>query len=330
MQHYPLHVQFMQTSFGLQKDHFHMKRRHALYAVIYLIVLARMYHVAFFLEAGDPRRYLDLAATAPNTQDFLAHYYSNFDPLYWFFLYFVGYLSSDLLIPVSAFLFSMGFISVWRQIRCSELVAIVAIILIMAPFNTMGNFIGGALRQTFAMSLMMIAIFNDFSSRYKYFLIACAIFSHISMVIVFIGYIVYRYFKLFRRLMSSGRISRMALFGGALLLLSIFILSHELINIFENKVNQYSGITARENIRFGIDKMGFIALHVLTMLYSHSKATEQSKKLGWLVGIVYSQSLFLIPVDFSIAVRVFNSVYYLSVIYFCCVFLPNIKRLRRF
>ena len=45
-----------------------------LYFVIFLVILARMYHVAFYLHAGDPIRYIELTASAPSVTPFIGHF----------------------------------------------------------------------------------------------------------------------------------------------------------------------------------------------------------------------------------------------------------------
>ena len=303
-----------------------IRKNSILFLFVFAVTLARMYYVAFYLNAGDPQRYIALAASAPNTSLFWSHFFANFDPFYWFFLYAIGSVTEKLLLPISALFFTFGYLSITKALNCSRLITLFIIILIMFPYNTMGNFISGALRQTFAMSLMLVAIFSEFSLKKRCILIICAILSHSSMILILSGYLFYIYS---RKLVSVIKTKHIKKKGLILLIFLIFLTVIFMPNfeiIVNNKFNQYAEITAREKVMFGNGKLLYIFLHVLFVIYPYSSRSEGANLINIISLIVYFQVIVLLFVDTALSVRVFNSMYYVSFVFFCHVFAKSVQR----
>ena len=297
-----------------------------LFLSVFAVTLARMYHVAFYLNAGDPQRYIALTSSAPNTQLFLSHFLANFDPLYWLFLYAIGSVTDKLLLPLSALFFTLGYLSVTKALNCSRLITLLIIVFIMLPSNSMGNFICGALRQTFAMSLMLFAIFSKLSFKRRCTFIFCAVFSHSSMILILSGYLFYIYSQKLINVIKTKNIKKQELIFLIFLVFGIiFTLPHFEI-IVNNKLNQYAEITIREKVVFGNGKLLYMLLHVLFVIYPYSSRSEAANKINALALIVYAQVIILIFIDTSLSIRVFNSMYYLSFVFFCYVFIKSVQR----
>ena len=123
---------------------------------------------------------------------------------------------------------------------------------------------------------------------------------------------------------KSKHITRYGLGLFFLLLLSAAIFLPTFENIVKNKLNQYSEISLRESVLFGYDKLGFIILHVFLYMYPYRSRSEGAIIIGGLTLLTYVQAIILIFIDTALSVRVFNSVYYLTFIFFCCVIIKSI------
>lgn len=268
---------------------------------------------------GDPMRYYELFEMMYNGEETLFFLETNYDPAFYIIFLLFSKISPylSLLVISLAVAYIVLFFLIYLRVNKLVYILFASIIILIGDFGPV-NYLTGAWRQIFALSLFLLSI-NIRIKSLKLVTVVLSGLSHSTLILPALFYLFYlRYL--------SQRISLYKIFLDSFIFIVIIFLLLYHFNLYEsvndfiyNRINQYQEIDARDENHFSIFKYLYIVVLGGVSFMNLKKIIVGTRMLeiDLIITFIAVFSILAIIVSLllfseSLAIRILNSFYLIS------------------